>query len=198
VRIGVENRKQLIALAICGGFAVIYAIYTLVQMGSSPSVPAPIQPPVLAPVTPLVSPGSNAAPVIASSGHLDPTLHMEAMLLTESLAYTGNGRNIFSANSAPVAINIPKPIAPVRPVAMPVTPVNMGPPPPPPIDLKFFGTATGADGKRRAFLLRGDDVFLASPGEIVSRRYKIGAVLATSIEITDLQNNNTQRIPLAQ
>ena len=55
----------------------------------------------------------------------------------------------------------------------PPPPPPPGPPPPPPIDLKFFGTATAADGRRRAFLLHGEDVFLASDGDIVQRRYKV-------------------------
>ena len=116
-----------------------------------------------------VAPGGSAAKDLGTtSAQLDPTLRMEAMLVTESLVYSGSGRNIFSASSVPV--DIPKPIAPVRPkgpVAPPPPPVPAGPPPPPPIDLKFFGTATAANGTRRAFLLHGEDVFLASDGDIV-------------------------------
>jgi hypothetical protein len=33
-----------------------------------------------------------------ASAALDPTLHMEAMLVTESVEYSGSGRNIFSAS----------------------------------------------------------------------------------------------------
>src|SRR6202042_1176493 len=107
------------------------------------------------------------------------------------------GRNIFSASSAP--IDIPKPIASVRPVKAPPPgppPPPPGPPPPPPIDLKFFGTATAADGTRKAFLLHGDDVFLASDGEIVQRRYKILRISANSIEVEDMAYNNRQTLPL--
>ena len=118
------------------------------------------------------------------------------MLVTESLVYSGSGRNIFSMTSVP--IDIPKPIAAVRPKG-PVVPVYTpppGPPPPPPIDLKFFGTATSADGKRRAFLLKGEDVFLASDGDIVQRRYRIVTVSANSILVEDMANNNRQTLPL--
>jgi hypothetical protein len=121
---------------------------------------------------------------------------MEAMLLTESVVYSGSGRNIFSANSAPV--DIPKPIASVRTgKAMPTGPVlPPGPPPPPPIDLKFFGTATAGDGSRKAFLLHGEDVFLASNGDIVQRRYRVITVSANSILVEDMANNNRQTLPL--
>jgi hypothetical protein len=120
---------------------------------------------------------------------------MGPMLVTEKLVYSGSGRNIFSAESAPV--EIPKAIASARP--KPVVPVYTpppGPPPPPPIDLKFFGTATSANGKRQAFLLHGQDVFLASDGDIVQRRYRIVGVTANSILVEDMPNNNRQTLPL--
>ena len=120
------------------------------------------------------------------------------MLLTESLVYTGSGRNIFLppgavADVASAAPKIPVPIASPRFVA----PVNTGPAPPPPIDLRFFGTATRRDGVRQAFLLHGDDVFVASTGDVVSRRYRVGAISLTSVEVTDLTNSNTQHLTMS-
>ena len=142
------------------------------------------------------STGVAARRVGNTAAELDPTLKMGPMLVTESLVYSGSGRNIFSANSAPM--EIPKAIAPARPKG-PVKPVYTppsGPPPPPPIDLKFFGTATSEDGGLRAFLLKGDDVFLASDGEIVQRRYRVEKISANSIVVEDLTNNNKQVLPL--
>lgn len=118
------------------------------------------------------------------------------MLVTESLVYSGSGRNVFSLTSAPV--EIPKAIAAARPKG-PVAPVYAapaGPAPPPPIDLKFFGTATSGNGTRQAFLLHGEDVFLASAGDVVQRRYKVISIAANSIVIEDLANNNRQTLPL--
>jgi len=70
---------------------------------------------------------------------------------------------------------IPKLVAKVRTPELlaPVRTGPVGPPPPPPIDLKFFGIATAANGDRQAFLLHGEDVFIAAPGEIVQRRYRV-------------------------
>lgn len=140
--------------------------------------------------------GAAAKSLGTTSAQLDPTLRMEAMLVTESLVYSGSGRNIFSASSVP--IDIPKPVAPARPKPgpPPPPPPPPGPPPPPPIDLKFFGTATSPNGTRRAFLLHGDDVFLASDGDIVQRRYKVVSILANSIVVEDMTNNNRQTLPL--
>jgi len=114
--------------------------------------------------------------------------------------YSGSGRNIFSPNSAPPPVVIQKPIASARitgpaPVVVPCPP-NCPPPPPPPIDLKFFGTVTSPNGTRQAFLLHDDSVFLASAGDVVSRRYRVVAIEARSIQVEDMQNKNTQTLPL--
>lgn len=140
--------------------------------------------------------GTAAKNLGTTSAQLDPTLKMGPMLVAEQLVYSGTGRNIFSAASAPA--EIPTAVASARPKG-PVAPVYTpppGPPPPPPIDLKFFGTATSAQGKRRALLLHGEDVFLASDGDIVQRRYHVITVSANSILVEDMTNNNRQSLPL--
>ena len=48
----------------------------------------------------------------------------------------------------------------------------------------------------QAFLLQGDDVFLASQGDIVARKYKIVSISGNSIQVEDLTNNNPQTLPL--
>jgi hypothetical protein len=131
-----------------------------------------------------------------SSAALDPTLHMDAMLVSEQVEYSGVGRNIFSPNSAPPVV-IPRPVASVRPgPVVPPPPVRMGPPPPPPIDLTFFGTETDAAGRRQAILLHQDTVYTAEAGDIVLRRYRVISVDAKSMQVEDLQNNNRQTLPL--
>ncbi|HEY9127919.1 MAG TPA: hypothetical protein VIM62_12365, partial [Acidobacteriaceae bacterium] len=140
---------------------------------------------------------SNVAKNLGStSAQLDPTLHMGPMLAAERVSYNGNGRNIFSANSAPV--EIPRPVASARPrtAPAPVITAPLGPPPPPPIELKFFGTARSSDGRLQAFLLHGQDVFLAKDGDIVQRRYQIITVAANSVVVEDKANNNRQTLPL--
>ena len=192
MKVGVEDRKKLIAAGSFGLLAVGYLVYTLVSSGgASDAAPTAVARPGIT----AASSASTAAR--GSSSRLDPSLHPEGMLLTESLVYSGSGRNIFLApgvEAAAAGPKIPTPVATARYVP-PI--VNTGPPPPPPIDLRFFGTATRQDGKRQAFLLRGDDVFVASPGDIVSRRYRIGAITLTGVEVTDLTNNNTQRLSMS-
>ena len=202
MKLGTEDKKRLIQAAIAIPLALIGLVYLYVEVfgGSSPA-PAP-----LAVSSAAVgglrqgaagagsrATGAAAKRVATSPTRLDPTLHPEVMAAAESLIYTGNGRNIFSASAAPVVIE--KPIASARPVA-PAGPAVYTPPPPPPIDLKFFGTETTEDGKKKAFLLHGEDVFIAAAGDIVDRRYRVLQILVTSVEVEDLSNNNKQMLPL--
>lgn len=150
-------------------------------------------------VAPGIAAGIAAAKMARTSASLDPALHESAMLRTESLVYSGTGRNIFSASyTAPVVL--PKNVPSARPgaaaVAAAAAAAAAGPPPPPPIDLKFFGDAVRANGQRQAFLLHGDDVYLAATGDIVARKYRILSIGTTSIQVEDLQDSNTQSLPL--
>jgi hypothetical protein len=73
------------------------------------------------------------------------------------------------------------------------------PPPPPPIELKFYGFATPAGGAKRIFLVaHNEDVFIAKEGDIVDRRYKVMKISANSVDILDVLSNNRQSIPLTQ
>lgn len=142
-------------------------------------------------------PGVDAVKLANTSASLDPTLDEAAMHRAENLVYSGSGRNIFSLVYTPPAPVMPKNVPPARPkpITLPPAPPP-GPPPPPPINLKFFGTAKRSNGLVQAFLLQGDNVYLASAGEIVAHKYKIIAINLNSIQVEDLQNNNTQTLPL--
>ncbi len=207
-----EQQKKTIVIAVFSLLVVGVILFNFSDTFFGPA-PAPPPPPVIitktAPKIVGTNSGASAPPGFIAKGEaqkvgstsqaLDPTLHMEAMLVTESVVYSGTGRNIFAVGPAvydtPAVHDrkkIPDVIVPVRtPPAGP--PIAQGPPP---INLKFFGMASRKNGERRAFLLRGDDVFLASAGDIVDRRYKVVSIAANSIVIDDLANNNTQTLPL--
>lgn len=204
-----DTRNKTIAVAV---FVLIAAgiVYYELFAGGTPN-PAANAPPVATSLATAGTPastgpdatgplqpaeGGNAGHgVTGRSAALDPALHMEAMLASEQLEYSGSGRNIFSPNSAPVMI--PKPLAPARPVAMPQPQLmRTGPPPPPPIELTFFGTETDATGKRIAILLHQDMVYTAQAGDVVLRRYRILSVDVRSLQVEDMQTNNRQTLPL--
>jgi hypothetical protein len=221
---GTENRKKTIIAAVLGIVALGCVIYGYNALFGGPSTPPPAPAPVAATgstngtrlnssgqtaaqssapsggaITGLgVAPGVAATKMASTSSSLDPTLDETAMLRTESLVYSGTGRNIFSLVYTPPAPVAPKnlPLARPNPTAVVAPPVPTGPPPPPPINLKFFGTAVRANGLHQAFLLSGEDVYLASQGDIVARKYKILSISNTTIQVEDLVNHNSQTLPL--
>jgi hypothetical protein len=209
-----DDKKNLIVYSVFGALLVIFGVYAYISFSDGPAPARPAAVTVVAPVTTTKAsnsngstlPGGGAAAGVAAkkmastSSSLDPTLDETAMLRTESLVYAGTGRNIFSATYTPPVQPIPTNIPRARPVA-PVVMVPTGPPPPappPPINLKFFGTFARSGGVRQAFLLSGEDVYLASQNDIVARKYKILQINATSIQVQDLTNSNTQTLPLQQ
>jgi len=200
MKLGLENRKQVITASILGVVALGAVIYLGMQIfGGGDSAPAPA--PVTKPATTAAKPESNGAKapakktyadsgVTAAKSPYDPTLHPEVMFAAEHLDYTGTGRNIFSAESAPMQVAVPKPVASARMNSAPAIVKPSGPPPPPDIPLSLIGIVTHADGRRQAFLKHGDDIFVAGVGDIVMRQYRVTSVNANNVEIEDLPYNN--------
>jgi hypothetical protein len=212
---GAESRKKTIvagalaAMALCCLFYAYNALFggsstpppTIVSVAPSETTSGPARPSRpsgLGGGSNASAPGVDALKLASTSAGLDPTLDDTAMTRTENLVYSGSGRNIFSVTDTPPPPSMPRNVPPPRPkgvaAAMPVPPP--GPLPPPPINLKFFGTAKRSGGDVQAFLLSGEDVFLASAGEIVAHKYRIVVINVNSIQVQDLQNNNTQTLPL--
>lgn len=215
MKAGAENRKKTIAAGALGAVALccIFYAYNALFGGSSSTPPptvAPINKPAAAAPTPAAQNAARAAnrgsqtmagvdaeKLASTSASLDPTLDERAMHRTESLVYSGTGRNIFSLvyTPPPIPPGVPSPRPKPKPIILTPAPPP-GPPPPPPINLKFFGTARRANGLVQAFLLQGEDVYLATVGEVVAHRYRIISINLNSIQVEDLQNNNTQTLPL--
>jgi hypothetical protein len=216
IRVGAESKPKLFAAIGLGVFVLLIAMVQIPKFLGT-SAPARVTPPApvaAAPAGPLpsgssnksssTSPGTQAAGATAypheairlpSSSALDPALHPELMTQAEETTYSGNGRNIFSPDSAaPAPVNIEKPKN-FRPEPAPLP----GPPPPPSIDLKFYGYSSLQGGSnRQIFLLHGDDIFLAREGDVVDRRYRVVSVRPFSVEIEDIPYHNTQSLPLSQ
>ncbi|MGA8741472.1 MAG: hypothetical protein WB561_09850 [Terracidiphilus sp.] len=201
IPLGIENKRQVyivIALAIIILSAGGYELYNSFSTPSTPVVTAPARPNVAA----RPGNGTNQRATAAAgpqaqhvaSNNIDPTLHFDKLAQSEDVVYAGTGRNIFSAQSAPV---IPQPIAPARPNQNNVADTVPQVPRPPAIDLKYFGYSQSRDKSMQAFLVRGDDIFLARPGDVVDHRYKVDSIMPGSVQITDLGYNNTQTVPLS-
>jgi hypothetical protein len=196
VKLGVENRKQVIALAVLGTIALLVVLH---EYWPSATTNSPSSTQTSSTSATKVTRRTKSGKVITVvEPRLDPTLDVTLLKQSEEIKYAGNGRNIFVAGS--VATIIPKPMGtgvtdPVRQAGL-----HMPPPvqPPPPITLKFFGFENEPGEPRRAFLSQGEDVFIAGEGEIVNRRYRVLRIGPSAVEMEDVLYNNRQSIPLTQ
>ncbi len=205
MRVGAENRtKTIIAVAL-----FVLAVFLVARTfggfgGGTPAAAAkPSTPPVPAAVRGrriIRARSPRTAQAAEPAVSLDPRLRLDLLQASEDTDYTGAGRNIFRAQAE---VDIPKPIttdltAHKGQQPEPTPPPNSGPPPLPPIDLKFFGFASEPGEQKKIFLAHGDDVFVAGEGDIVDRRYKIIRISNNSVEVQDVLNNQRQTIPLSQ
>ena len=196
IRLGTEDKKKRWIATALVSVALTLIAHTVWQLASGP--PAATPPPASESSAPAVqtAPGTAAsgpeAQHLESATSLDPTLHPEWMAMAENTVYTGTSRNIFSKDSLPPLSAIEKPIASARPGPA----IPTGPPPPPPIDLKFYGFAKEQNGRHLVFLMHGEDVFIAGQGDIVDGRYKVLEVQENSVVVEDLAYNNQQTLPL--
>jgi len=206
LKVGTEDKKK-VYLATGLGLVMLILLVRFLWQTFGPSPAAPVAPPPVvtvarpAPASGETPQENTTAPAYAHPAakvgglaSLDPTLHPEIMHQAETLEYTGHGRNIFSQFSAPPAI--PKPIAPIRQAHVDTGPPP--PPPPPPINLGFYGYAAERTGQKQVFLLQGDDIFIASEGDVVDRRYRVVKIGALSVQVEDIPYHNTQTLPLRQ
>jgi hypothetical protein len=194
VKLGTENKKQVIALGALAAVALV-----LLSRTFWPSTPDTSQ--AMAP-----TPGNTAIPLTrrTASGkvvkitepRLDPTLELDVLQRSEQAKYEGSGRNIFVNGPAPIPVpkrngttDQQQMIAQQRAAQVYV---------PPPITLKFFGFANRPGEPKRVFLVQGDDVFIAGEGDIVNRRYRVLRISTASVDIEDVLTNNRQSIPLTQ
>jgi len=186
--LGAENKRQVYLLI--GLLVVMAGIggYELIDSFSGPSTAAVARPAAGA----RAGAGGSEATKLSNAG-IDPSLHLGKLAMSEDVVYAGTGRNIFSAESAPVAIE--QPVKSARIEAPQVTAPEA--PKAPPIDLKYFGYEETKDKALQAFLVHGDDIFMAHPGDVVDHRYKVLTILPGSIEVTDLAYNNTQKVQIA-
>jgi hypothetical protein len=204
--LGIKDKRQLYIVIAVFAVAIPALGWEINKyVIGSPSTPPPAVTPMPALHT-TATPGTHLtisttagadAKKLSNSG-LDPTLHFGKLALSELVEYSGVGRNIFSAESAPVMIE--RPIIGPRPGMIQASvSVPTGPPPPPrppAIDLKYFGYTQTKDKALQAFFTHGEDIFIAKSGEIVDHRYKVVSIMPGSVQVTDLNYNNTQTLPL--
>ena len=64
--------------------------------------------------------------------------------------------------------------------------------------MKYYGySSPRATNRKRAFFLDGEDIIVASEGELIKRRYRLVKIGVNSVTVEDTQFNSEQTLPLA-
>lgn len=182
MKLGTENTKKVAVAGVLLLIAVFVGIRGFYSLSpGNPGGPGGLTLPI------------GKTPITALPDNLDPRLQLDLLKNAENVEYQGNGRNIFRASVEPPPKDLPTAVAPVMKPE-----VNL-PPPPPPINLKFFGFASKpGSSNSEVFLAQGDDVFVAKVGDIVDRRYRVLRITPSSVEVEDVISNVRQTLPLSQ
>lgn len=205
MNLGTENRKTVILAAVLGIVALLTVAYQFMPSSSTIASTGPVSAETSSAPSGLTHPtthhtaGSAPGKKEHAPQSLDPTLHLQQLAATEHIKYEGTGRNIFISQAEDVVI--PKAMGNGTTDKNGADTVIQIPPaaPPPPIPLKFFGFANQPGERKKVFLSKGEDVFIAGEGEIVDRRYKVVRISPTSVDIQDVVGSGPpQSIPLTQ
>jgi hypothetical protein len=139
-------------------------------------------------------PGEGPDPVA-----VDPTLRLDLLAKIQAVQFDGAGRNLFQFGAAPLP-KTPEPKIIPKPAAAPAeNKPSETPSKPPPIPLKFYGYASQTrPNQRRAFFLEGDDIIMATEGELIKKRYKVVRIGINSVVVEDIENKNQQTLPLEE
>lgn len=132
-------------------------------------------------------------PIDATRGDVDPTLRLDLLERLQSVDEVPVGRSLFDSGPSPaqVAANlaavqgpkiIPKPI----PQMLPSVPPG---PPPLNIPLKFYGYVKPMDKREtcRGFFMDGDNVLVATEGEVLKQKYRVLELSAKTARLEDIQ-----------
>lgn len=141
--------------------------------------------------------------VDASSGKVDPTLRLDLLARVQTVPAAANMRNLFEIGPAPATAEQTKPIK--GPI---IVPTQVAPPVANSaqaaqemavnIPLKYYGFAQPAatDEGNRGFFLDGDNVLVATEGELLDQRYLIVELSPNSARVEDTQVKKGQTLTL--
>jgi hypothetical protein len=133
---------------------------------------------------------------------IDATLQLGLLARLQDVRMRGGDRSLFEFSAPPLPKTpepkvIPKPLAQIAQPAPPAPSELDSKPVAPPIPLKFYGySRTFPQGKRRAFFLDGDDILIASEGEVLKKRYRVVSIGETSVVMEDIQFKAEQKLQM--
>jgi len=137
---------------------------------------------------------------------VDPTLRLALLDRVRSVGNVGGRRSLFEFFTPPpppppavAKIKVEEPRPDPEPAKSSEPPPPPPPPPPTPIPLKYYGyTGSPEDARRHGLFLDGEEILVASDGDLVKDRYRIQRIGLTSVEVTDVVQDSTQTLPIVE
>jgi hypothetical protein len=138
---------------------------------------------------------------------IDPTLRVDLITRLQKVELSDGSRSLFEFSAAPLPKTPEPKIIPKRvvgPAPPPADPSKPGSevaakPPTTPIPLRFFGyTVQARLGNKRAIFLDGDEIHVASEGDVVKKRYKVVRIGVNSVVVEDIEQKNEQTLRLEE
>lgn len=137
---------------------------------------------------------------------VDPTLRLDLLAKVQAVKPAGGERNLFQFGATPpppvpdqkIIVKGPdgKLVTVAKGVHTPEAPPP--PPPPPPIPLKFYGYTAQGHGAKRAFFMDGDDIIVATEGQLIHNRYRVVRIGPSSCTVEDTQFKHEEPLPLEE
>ena len=143
---------------------------------------------------------------------VDPTLRLELLARLEKVKLSGGMRSLFDFSngsqdsSGPIAKIIPSPKKGPTPSKPFIGPMDKPPEPAklaveapraPPIPLKFYGfTSSFRGANKRGFFLDGEEIIVASEGDLIKKRYKVIRIGLANVTMEDTQYSQQQTLPI--
>jgi len=154
-------------------------------------------------------------PIDPTKGDIDPTLRLDLLARLQGVQPVTGGRSLFESGVQAIAAATPVPLHPpiIRPGPRPNSPGMPGAPGQPgaiqtaAIPLKYYGyvkpgpnvsdgRSANSGANNRGFFLDGDDVLIASEGELLKQRYLVVALTPTSARLEDTQIRQPETLPV--
>ena len=140
---------------------------------------------------------------------IDPTLRLDLLAKVQAVEMQGGQRNLFQFSTAPpppAALKGPEPkVTPKTPaqiakeLAQQKAAQKPSKPPVVPINLKYYGySSTRGESAKRAFFLDGDEILVATEGDVVKKRYRVVRIGVSSVVMEDTQSKTQQTLPLQE
>ncbi|MBV9223095.1 MAG: hypothetical protein JOZ45_09490 [Acidobacteriaceae bacterium] len=142
-------------------------------------------------------------PIDATRGDIDPTLRLDLLSRLSTVKYEPARRSVFEIGAAPTPAELlaavkNKPIInPKPPTPTPQYPTITAPPPVN-IPLKYYGFAKPMEPGQvnRGFFLDGDNVLMASEGQVLKQKYLVVELAPNTARVEDTAVKQGQTLPV--